>query len=106
MKFFKIAKRHLSKHTKARPVVRRSAIKKRILEQQEIQAYHRDVRREVAAERRADRVVNLGSSLIKALEWGYMRKRLRGKELEEQQKIAELWMEKRRLVQGGQNEKL
>ena len=95
MKFFKESKRHLSKYKKAKPNIRRSAVKKRILEEQKMQNYCRmeGVRKRVAM--REDRVERLGSSLIKALEWGYMRKSLRGRELEKQKEVTERWMERR-----------
>ena len=99
MKFFKKSKRHLSKHKKAKPVIRKSVIKKRVLEQQKMQAFGNMVRRERNTERRAVRVKLLGLNLIKAMEWGYMRKHLhrstkhlsREKKLEKRKEIAEIW---------------
>ena len=100
MKFFKKEKRHLSKYKKAKPNVRLSVTKKKILEQQEMCAYGAMVRRDQRTKRREGRVEHLGSNLIKALEWGYMRKRLRGKELKEQKEIAEFWAVKLGRVKG------
>ena len=93
MKVFKKSKRHLAKYKKAKPNVRLSVTKKEILEQQQIQAYSRMKRRERLTELRTFRVEHLGSNLIKAREWGYARKWLQGKDLEEQKEIADLWAE-------------
>ena len=102
MKVFKKSKRHLSKHTKARPTIRRSVTKEKTLKLQELNAYGRMLRREMLAERRANRVKSLGLNLIKAMEWGYMRKRLAlphisspAERLVERRKIADEWAERR-----------
>ena len=103
MKVFKKSERHLSKHTKAKPDIRQSVTRKKILVRQEIQADNMMKRREERAKIRADRVERLGLSLIKAMEWGYMRKHLhistkllsKEKKLEKQKEIAEVWAEER-----------
>ena len=106
MKVFKKEKRHLSKYTKAKPNIRRSVTKKKILEQRKIQAYGWMKNRERRIKLREDKIKRLGSNLIKAMEWGYMAKYLdrstkhlsKGEKLEKQKEIAELWMEGQRRV--------
>ena len=108
MKVFRKSERHLSKHTKAKPNIRQSVTKKKILVRQEIQADNMMKRREERTKIREDRVERLGLSLIKAMEWGYMRKHLRRstkllskeKKLEKQKEIAEVWAERRARVEG------
>ena len=108
MKAFKKSERHLSKHTKAKPNIRLSVTRKRILERQEMRAYSTMKRREERAKIREDRVERLGLSLIKAMEWGYMRKHLhrstkllsKEKKFEKQKEIAEVWAERRARVEG------
>ena len=108
MKFFKKEKRHLSKYKKAKPTIRRSVIRNKILLQREACVYGTIKRKEMIAERWAYRIDYLGASLIKAMEWGWMRKRLdretrhlpKGKRLEKQKEIAELWMEGQSRMKG------
>ena len=100
MKVFKKEKRHLSKHKKAKPNVRRSVTRKTILEDQEVNASGAMKRRKLRTERRADRADRLGFDLIRAMEWGSMIKRLQGKKLEEQKEIARVWMERRDRMMG------
>ena len=108
MKFFKKSKRHLSKHTKAKPTVRRSITRDKILVQKYECISGTMKRRELTVERRKDRVENLGSNLISAMEWRYMRKSLsestkhlpKREQLEKQKEIAEIWAEGQRRVKG------
>ena len=104
MKVFKKEKRHLSKYKKAKPTIRQSITRSKILGWQEIQVNNMMKRREERTKRRADRVERLGPNLIKAVEWGYMRKHLhkstkhnlsKEKKLEKQKEIAESWAEGR-----------
>ena len=108
MKFFEKVKRHLSKYKKAKPTIRRFVTMSKILKDQEVNAQGRTLRREKLTERREIKHKHLGPNLIKAMEWRYMRKRLhrstklllKGKKLEKQKEIAELWMEGQRRVKG------
>ena len=108
MKVFKKAKRHLSRYKKAKPNIRQSVTKKKILVRQEIQADNMMRRREERTKIRADRVERLGSNLIKAMEWGYMRKHLhrstkllsKEKKFEKQKEIAKVWAEERAWLMG------
>ena len=107
-KIMELIKKFLSKHKKAKPNVRRSVTRSRILERQKMQEHNMMMRREEKTKTRAEKVEHLGSNLIRAMEWGYMRKDLyrstkhlsKEKKLEKQKEIAELWMEGQCRVKG------
>ena len=104
VKFFKHEKRHLSKHTKAKPTVRRSVVRSRIFKEDYFCVHGTREEGKRLAKMRADKVRRLGPDLIKAMEWGYMRKSLdretrhlpKGERLGKQKEIAKFWMDGQR----------
>lgn len=101
MKLYQHLNRYIAKFTNPKPTIRKSVRTGKVYLLQQDNAVGRKRNRRKAAERRADRVEHLGPNLIKAMEWRYMRNKLRkvtGTEAEKlikQKKIADDWAERR-----------